>query len=147
MKEQAINVLDSLLNEQEATILLSIIATKESRDSEQKSTSGDKHETARAITQHELDKLEAQLNKIQQMKAELLKAKQAAPTSKISFGTYVISSSHHYFISVGLGNVKQEELNFYAISLASPIGKSLLGKSVGEAMSFKGQELIIKAIA
>jgi transcription elongation GreA/GreB family factor len=147
LRKEAILVLADLLERQEISITQSILATKESRDSEQKSTSGDKHETSRATTQHELDKLEAQLNKIQQMKAELHKVKQSVPTVGVSFGSYVVTATHHYFVSVGLGNVKHQELNFFAISLASPIGKLLLGKTVGERFAFQQQQVEIIDVA
>ena len=139
-KQRAIITLERILNQQELDVKQSISLTKESRDGEQKSTSGDKHETSRATTQHELDKYEAQLNKIQQMQADLHRVKQTSQSKTISLGSYIITNHHHYFLSVGMGNITDEGIKFFAISLASPIGKLLYGKKVGEKFTFQHQD-------
>jgi transcription elongation GreA/GreB family factor len=146
LREQAIEILNEILSQQEFDIKQSIELTKESRDGEQKSTSGDKHETSRATTQHELDKYEAQLNKTQQLQAELNRVKQVLPSTKVTTGSYVITNEYHYFISVGIGKVQKGETKFFAISLASPIGKLLQGKTLGEKFIFQQKETEIIAV-
>lgn len=115
---------------------------KESRDSDTKSSAGDKFETGREMMQREMDKWSAQidntvisLNKIDRL-ADL-------PASVIiSEGSLVETDQETYFISIGYGKLD----SIYAISIESPLGLELKGKRVGDRIEMRGRNITIKSI-
>ena len=119
---------------------------KESRDSETKSTVGDKYETGRAMAQIEIQKLEGQVAKIQQMQRELTMVDLSMEYKTASFGAWVETSQGNYFLSIGIGKVVLEGETAFVISMASPIGKLLQGKQVGDVVVFQGNEIRIVSI-
>lgn len=71
VKAELLQKLNELLDERIAGLEQSLLATKESRDSDTKSSAGDKYETGREMAQQEIDKQQAQLAKTRFMKNEL----------------------------------------------------------------------------
>lgn len=123
-----------------------ITSATESRDNDTKSSAGDKHETSRAQAQIEIDKLEVQLNKTQVLEKELSSIQVEKEFKHIELGSLVFTNQENYFISVGLGKIELEGHVYYAISLASPVGKFLQGKKAGEKVYFLNREIIIQKI-
>lgn len=120
-----------------------IISLKESRDSDSKSSVGDKYETSRAMAHIEIDKHERQLLATQKLNNELNKINPQKKSDSVEFGSVVYTNKGNYFIAVAQGKLELEGKVFYAISLASPIGKVMFGKKNGERLIFNGQELSI----
>jgi len=125
---------------------LNIQSAKESRDNETKSSVGDKYETGRAMMQIELEKNRVQLNKALNLKNELEQIDPNTKTQRIGFGSMVITNIGSYFISIGIGKLRIEKESIFCISLASPIGKFLHNKKVGDKFVFQGKEIIILEI-
>ena len=123
-----------------------IASTRESRDSESKSSAGDKYETGRAMAQIELDKLQQQLQHNLSLKTELLKIDPKTVYDTIGFGTLVKTDKGNYFIAVALGKISIENETFYAISLASPIGQALKNGKSGDQLTFNGSTIQILSI-
>jgi transcription elongation GreA/GreB family factor len=121
-------------------------ATNEAKNSDTKSSAGDKHETARAMAQIEFENQSKQLQNALLLKTELEKVKPDATPNKVGFGSLVFTSQLNYFISVGLGKIEVEGELFYCISLASPIGEVLKNAAVGETVSFRNQAIDIKRL-
>lgn len=119
---------------------------QESLTSETKSSAGDKHETGRAMIQLEREQLGQQLAKIEREQALLMKINPKLNSEIVCLGSLVITSGHSYFIAIGLGKVIWNGQEFYAISLDSPIGQLLVGKRLGEQLSFAGKTFEIQAI-
>lgn len=119
---------------------------QESLTSETKSSAGDKHETGRAMIQLEREQLGQQLAKIEREQALLTKINPKLNSEIVCLGSLVITSEHGYFIAIGLGKVIWNGQEFYAISLDSPIGQLLVGKRLGEQLSFAGKTFEIQAI-
>lgn len=124
----------------------SITSAKESRDSDTKSSAGDKYETGRTMMQFELEKNEVQLNKYLHLKNELSKIDINKLNLKAEFGSIVISNRGNYFLSIGIGKIQMENEIYFALSLASPIGKLLHEKKTGDAVLFQGKQIEITAI-
>lgn len=118
----------------------------ESRDNETKSTAGDKYETGRTMVQFELEKNMEQLNKAILLKNELAQINLHGKFEKAEFGSIVKTTHDNYFISVGLGKINAGNDVFYAVSLASPIGKILNNKKVGDEVNFLEKKIIITEI-
>ncbi|HUH34844.1 MAG TPA: hypothetical protein VL022_03350 [Moheibacter sp.] len=119
---------------------------QESLTSETKSSAGDKHETGRAMIQLEREQLGQQLAKIEREQALLTKINPKLNSETVCLGSLVITSEHSYFIAIGLGKMIWNGQEFYAISLDSPIGQLLVGKRLGEQLSFAGKTFEIQAI-
>ncbi len=137
IKEILVNQLCSVLDKRIETANRDIQLAIESRDNETKSTAGDKYETGRAMVQFELEKSNVQLIKAFQLKKELTQIDLLRKSDKVTFGSVVKTNTGIYFISIGLGKISIEEETFFAVSLASPLGKILNNKKKGEEFIFQ----------
>ncbi len=146
IKEIIVNHLHGVIDKRIETATRDIQIAKESRDNETKSTAGDKYETGRAMVQFEIEKSNVQLNKAIQLKNELAQIDVNKKLNNVVFGSIVRTNQGNYFISIGLGTIIIEQETFYAISLASPIGKVLNRKKVGDKINFLGKTIIITEI-
>jgi len=115
--------------------------------SEAKSTAGDKHETGRAMMQLELETLGLALKEAEFLQ-NLARRIQIADHSNsvILSGSLVECQGHWYFLSVSAGCFNQNDLDYYCVSIQSPIGKQLLGKAVGDKICLPVGELLITGI-
>lgn len=146
IKEKICNQLKHILDAKLNEALKIREATKESRDNETKSSSGDKHETGRAMMQIEMEKNEVQLSKAMNLKNELARINIQKKYNKVEFGSLVITNQETYFFSIGIGKLTIDDEDYYAISLASPVGQLLKDKMVGDKARLEGREFVIKAI-
>lgn len=146
LKQLLVYQIGQILDTRIETANRDIELAKESRDNETKSTAGDKYETGRAMVQFELEKNSLQLNKAIQLKNELSQIDVHKKFNKAVFGSVVLTNRGNYFISVGLGKINIDNQTFYAISLASPFGKVLFNKMVGNEVSFQGKNFVITKI-
>jgi len=115
----------------------------EARNQETKSTAGDKHETSRALTQTEIDKLESQLNLL---KSDLTILQQIDPNEKMTVtgrGSLITTNKAVFYLGIGYGKLDE---GIYAISLESPIAVALRGSKVGNKIKVQTQEYTILAI-
>ncbi|PIE99723.1 MAG: 3-oxoacyl-ACP synthase [Maribacter sp.] len=119
----------------------------EALTSETKSSVGDKHETGRAMLQLEREKLGRQLAEAGNMMQLLNKVDISSKKQVASLGSLVKTTGAHYFLAISAGEFKTGPEKYYCISLNTPIGVMLLGKSVGDTISFNGNEIHILDIA
>jgi len=145
-KQAIINQIHTILNEKIESAKQAIDSAKESRDNETKSSVGDKYETSRTMVQFELEKHNIQLLKAQQQKHELSQINLQKKYNIVDFGCLVYTNQETYFISIGLGKIEIGKESIYCISLASPLGKILYHKSVGDKINFQGRDFIILEI-
>jgi transcription elongation GreA/GreB family factor len=118
-----------------------IASIKDSRNNDTKSSAGDKFETGRSMMQMELDKQEAQLDKLLRMKNELSQIDMNQISKKVNLGSLVMTNFENYFISIAFGKISNDELTAYAISLASPMGSALLGKKINDEVLVNGRKI------
>ena len=116
---------------------------KESRDSDTKSSAGDKFETGREMMQREMDKISASIDQSKNQLNFLSKINLNRPYSTVDIGCLIITDQGIYYISIGLGKVEINAEIIYAISLDSPIGQLFKGKRVGDILEFRGKTLKI----
>lgn len=133
----------SQLDEQVNALKSNLASIVESRDNETKSSVGDKYETGRAMMQLEFQKVEGQLNRLQNQKGQLKQIDPSVSSSQIRQGSLVFTNQGTYFISIPLGKVKLEEVTYFCLSLDSPIGKLLNKRSKGEGIVFNGRSIEI----
>lgn len=116
-------------------------------ESESKSSAGDKHETGRAMLQLEREKLGEQIRETERKLKLLMPLAQHKTTTIVTVGAVVKTDQLNYYIAVSTPELKVDKTTYYCISAQSPIGKLLLGKKVGEQLSFnKKTSTITKVI-
>ena len=142
-KEKIINQIIGQLEIKIEIIQRAISDAKESRDNETKSSVGDKYETGRAMIQMEIEKNQAQLNKTEAFKNSLTTIDSNIQVRNVTFGSLVLTSQGLYFFALPYGKIEVEGTPVFCLSLASPIGQAVAGKSTGESVVFHGRELKI----
>lgn len=61
----------------------------------------------------------------------------------VEFGSVIITSSQKLFISVGLGKVKVENEDYYAISPKVPFYEAMVGLKAGDSFKFRDKKIKI----
>jgi len=145
-KQQIINICKAYLEEKMAIINRALEQTQASSNEDTKSSAGDKHETSRAMAHLENERLAKQLSVLIEQTEKLNSINPEVKNTKVALGSFVNTDTLNLFLSVGLGKVKTDEIEFYAISLASPVAQNLLGKSKGNEFKMGNNSLVIKGI-
>ena len=120
---QKIKSINGILNE-----------TQSSANSDTKSSAGDKHETSRAMAHLENERLGGQMVVLQSQLEKIYSINPSAASPKVAFGSIVTCKSFTFFVSTGIGKIKQNGLDFFAIAKESPVGYNLINKTVGDTI-------------
>ena len=123
-----------------------IAQAQESMLLETKSSSGDKHETARAKMQIELEKLSSQLNELEHQILYLNKINFEILPSVVQPGAIVKTDKGDFVVALGIGKIESESFKIYGISTSSPIGQQMIGKKIGDTFTINGIAYTIKNI-
>ena len=112
---------------------------QESANSEDKSSAGDKHETARAMSQldrdmhaKQLEETKSELQVINALNSETLH-------DKIGIGSVAICSDYLFFISLGLGTTVINGYKVVFLSPKAPLAIQLNQKKVKDQFIFSGK--------
>jgi len=143
LKQKLLNKCTAFISEREAILQKAMSDIRESLLHETKSTAGDKHETGRAMLQLEREKIGNQLQITQKLKNNLRKIDLNNQGEHIKLGSIVFTSQYHYFIAISAGKITENEYTFFAIAPDTPIGKLLLGKTIGDRIYFNKTEITI----
>lgn len=146
LKASVIQQLQEMLQQKLSEAQHSLVTTQASLGNETKSTAGDKYETGRAMVQIELQKMADQRDKIDVQLQTLAKVDPQKACTKVEFGSLVETDKERYFVAIGLGKIEVADGACFVISLDSPIGKALQGKSAGDQLNFQGREIMIRSI-
>jgi hypothetical protein len=119
---------------------------KESRDSDTKSSAGDKFETGREMMQREMDKISATLDQYKNQVNLLSKINLHRNYPVVDLGGLIATDQGIYYLSIGLGRIEINSELIYAISFDSPIGKLFKGKRVGDTINFRDKMLKINQL-
>ena len=95
------------------------------------------------MVQLEREKLGNQLQEAERTKQALDKIDTKVQSVKIGLGNLVITSKANYFISISIGEFKEEGFRAYCISPQTPMGILLMGKSVRDKIDFNGESIEI----
>lgn len=147
LKEKAYQFCIEFIEDRLSRIRDNIESIQQSLSSETKSSAGDKHETARAMLQLEREKLGRQLAEAESTRQLLSKVNIDTKSDKARLGSLIQTTKATYFLSISAGEFKDLKNSVLCISVGTPIGQLLLGKSVGELAVFNGAEIRIKNIA
>ena len=146
LKKQLLESCKSFVNERLQTVQQTISSNQKALTSEAKSSAGDKHETGRAMLQLEMEKASQQLGGISEMNTILSKINTSITSEIAHLGSIIYTNSGTYFLSISAGQIVIEDNLYFAISVSSPIGKLLLGKSKGQTISFNDKKIEIVLI-
>lgn len=142
LKQQLYKLCSEYVAKRLRTVEHIMASNKKSLEDETKSSAGDKHETGRAMLQLEMEKASQQLQEIQVLYDILDKIHTTTNTSKtIHLGSVIYTNYMNYYVSISAGALVVNRITFYAISVASPIGRALLGKHEGDRISFNNQTI------
>ncbi len=149
LKQQIIDHITSLLDERMATSWKAMEFAQESANAEGKSSAGDKYETTRSMGQ--LDRnMHARQHEQARQERTILERLQATPEpdtyERIAVGSLVKTTVGYFYIAVSAGLIPLDGHTIMAVSAATPIGKALMGKQVGETFPFKGKNRKIEQI-
>ena len=113
---------------------------------ETKSTSGDKHETGRAMVHLEMEKLENQYVNWQKLTgiASQLEDKEH---SKAQAGSLIQASNGWFYLSIGFGQIKFENEVIFCLAPNAPMAQQFLGLSKNEEFSFNGRTFKILSVS
>jgi hypothetical protein len=124
----------ALLDDKIMTIRQKLDELQESLKNETKSTAGDKHETARAFVHIEQENTGRQLEVLLQQKAELQSFSTITINDTIAPGALVKTDCDWLYISASIGKAIVAGKTVFALSPQSPLGKKLIGCSVGDSV-------------
>ncbi len=127
-------------------IQVAMQAAQESINGETKSSAGDKHETSRAMAQLEQEKLSTQLTEAQKLQEVLSGIHSNKNTVKADLGSLVITSNGNYYICISAGKIEIDKEVYFAVSMASPIGKALLNVRELDTVEFNKHRLLVKKV-
>jgi hypothetical protein len=146
IKKEVIKAIEKELEERLAISTQTYNDALESRNNDTKSSAGDKYETSRAMMQQEMDNAEARIHQVKMFKNELNRLPVEEKSDIIISGSFVETDLGLYFIGLSLGKVEIQNQIVYAISTASPLGKMLLHKKVGDEINLNNTKQFIKSI-
>jgi hypothetical protein len=119
---------------------------QEAANNEEKSSAGDKYETARAMNQLEKEMHSKQL--AQQLKefALLHEVKTDTVYTAATTGACIDCRDIIFFIAAGLGKQTIDGKLIIYLSPQAPLAKQLHNKKAGDHFVFNGKELVIEAV-
>lgn len=120
-----------------------IIDARKASGNETKSSAGDKYETSRAMMQQEIDLNSRQLLEARKQQAQLQQINPDAEHTIAQAGSLVETDQQNFYLSVGAGTFFIDQKQYYTVSLASPIGLQIKGKSNGAVFKLNGKEFKI----
>ena len=146
IKEQLLEYCFTYVEERIISAQNAITVAQEAANEEGKSSAGDKYETGRAMMQLEIEKNTSQLLQAKQMLNLLNQIKTFTTQNLVQQGSLVQTNNGFYFIAIGAGIVKMNNLDYYLISQVSPICQLLKGKKVGDSFVFNSKEFKILSV-
>jgi hypothetical protein len=132
--------LKTLLDEKMQIAWAAMEAAQESANDQSKSSMGDKYETSRSMGQLDRNMHARQYEQIRQERLILERIGSGDIPARIAVGSLVQTTAGWFFISVSLGAVKFDGQTILAVSSATPVGLSLLGKNAGDQFRFLNKE-------
>lgn len=141
IKQQLLNACIHFVENKHKTISKSIASNQNDLFSETKSSAGDKHETGRAMIQLEMEKAGQQLAEVNLMHDVLTKINIEHTTKVVCLGSLIKTTKGTYFLAISVGKIVVEQHDYFVVSTSSPIGKQLLGKTVGAIIPFNNAEI------
>ena len=145
-KEQLYNLCLNHVTENIRSIEAAILEAREATRNETKSSMGDKYETAREMLQQDINMNMERLAKSKEDEILLkhINLQQNATTAEL--GSLIKTNNGWFYIAIGAGKLTIDKENYYAISLSSPVGSQLKGKTAGDIFVLNGKQYKIEKV-
>ena len=117
-----------------------------SKESETKSSAGDKYETGMAMIQNQEELFKRQRQQTQAVLDQLLKIDPDKKCVVVENGALITLNTGLYYISAGMGKIAIEGYDIFALSLASPLGVALKHRKSGDEIKFNDKKQSILKI-
>jgi len=130
----------NVLNERVLLLQDAVRDAQDSANNEDKSSAGDKHETARALSQNARDLNASILAEALKERDILLSLNSAEIASFVKTGALVITSTFNAFVCINLGKIDFENIAIMCISPSAPIAQKMLKQKKGEKFNFNNRE-------
>lgn len=135
-----------VVSEKRMLLTQQIESARTSANSETKSSSGDKHETGRALAQLEQENLAKQFRFLERLESDLSQLKPDQISTRVEKGALVQTDKMTLFFGIALGEVLVNKNKVFAISTASPLGKAAMSKTKRESFTVNGAVHLINCI-
>lgn len=145
-KKNLVSAVVDILENKIAEIEKAIENVQASVNEETKSSMGDKYEVGRVMAQNEREMLEVQLGEHKREMEILNTVNFFQKFDEVRLGALTETSMGMFLIGVSLGKITHEGDAIILISSNSPIGKDLMGKTIGQSFDFKGKSVKIISI-
>jgi transcription elongation GreA/GreB family factor len=138
LKSELTQQITAQLQHQIRNMLELIAAAEGDRNSEEKSSVGDKYETSREMIQQEVNKYNQLLSRYQR-ELHLVQNVQISAKACVELGSLVVCSNAIYFLLVPMGKITLGKYEVFVVSPASPVGLALMHKSVSNTFQLNGK--------
>jgi hypothetical protein len=142
IKQELYNACAAYVAQRVGTANNAVVDAQASANSEEKSTAGDKHDTARAMMQLAAEQNAKHLAAAKKLNHALTLINTEAVHSKVSLGSLVIASNGNFYIAISAGKIELDGKVYYAISPTSPMGQLLNDLKKRDENSGEGSLLI-----
>jgi transcription elongation GreA/GreB family factor len=146
LKEALLEAVKRLIEQRMLNSWEAMQAAQAASNQEEKSSAGDKYETARAMGQLDRDMHGRQYEQARQER-QLLERLNSNPADLAGLGALVSTeASGTFYLAVSIGKVSVEGTDVMVISPQSPLGQALIGKRTNESFTFRGKTDRILAV-
>ncbi len=128
------------------TAKIALQQAREASNDDTKSSAGDKFETSREMAQQDIERNMRLLSDAEEQLKGLELIKELAPATQVRNGSLVYTDQGNFYISISAGQLQLDHTVYFAISVASPIGKLFVGKQKGDTVDFNGKRYRIETI-
>lgn len=119
---------------------------QEAANNEEKSSAGDKYETARSMSQLDKEMNARQLEAARQQLQHLQQVNVDSGQDIFVVGSVARIGGQYYFLSVGLGSIQLEGRKVWYLSPQAPLSKVLFQKQAGDTVLFQGKNSTIEEV-
>jgi len=145
-KQALKNACLQLLYTRIANIEQAMLEARESANSEEKSSAGDKYETSRAMGHLAQEMQSKQLEDAKQELDQVNRLNTTTIFTSSATGAVVICADIIFYISIGLGNTEVDGHKVMLLSPKAPIAAALHQKKKGDTFVFNKKEVTIQHI-
>ena len=95
---------------------------------------------------NDLEKNSQHLNDAQKMLDSIKAISPNVVSEHVVLGSFVKTTTNHFFISISAGKIDLDNLSVFAISPSSPIGTLLINKRKGDVVQFNNNSFTITEV-
>jgi transcription elongation GreA/GreB family factor len=125
---------------------LAIKSAQEASDDDTKSSAGDKYETGREMMQQEEERNVAQLTEAKKLMAALNNINAEHKGDVAEAGSVINTDQGNFYLAVSAGMLTVDNINYVAVSPASPIGVKMRGLKANDEFNLNGKNYLIKKV-